>query len=150
MAADGRGHFEAEGLQFGCELRRGLLFMKRQLRVGVEILVEPFERRIFGVHAGLEAVAQAGRRHWASQNHHAEASDEVQHQVLRVDAPGERAAEHDLRALRDFHPELARDPHRCDFGITNARAQRAETSVDRAMRIGADDEISGSDVPSFH
>ena len=91
MAADRRGHLEAEGLQFGCELGRGLLFMKRQLRVGVEILVEPFERRIFGVHAGLEAVAQAGRRHWASQNHHAEASDETSQQWLGGNGRSHRA-----------------------------------------------------------
>ncbi len=80
----------------------------------------------------------------------AQGPDQVEHQVLRINARRELPAEDDLECLRHLHPQLAGDPHRCDFGIANAGSERAQAAVNGAVRIGADDQIARCDVSRFH
>ena len=74
----------------------------------------------------------------------------MQHEIFRVNTLRKLSSQHDLGAFRNLHPQLAGEPNRGHFGIPDTASERSEAAIDRAVRVRADDQISGRNVSGFH
>src|SRR5262249_11164943 len=123
-----RGHKGALHTHFHREIRHGHSLRNAEVLNGVAVKLDGFVITAIG----------------------AEASNEIKNEVFRVDTLCNPTTQNDLAALGNFHPQLARDPDGGDFGVTDSAAQSAQTTVDRTVRVRADDQVAGRHVPSFH
>ena len=73
--------------------------------------------------------------------------DDVEREVLRVDASGKRAAHFDANRFGDAEPRLSGGEDHADVRRPESGREAAETTIGRAVRVGADDDPTRSREP---